>query len=593
MIFTRNNLNLSSSPYLRQHERNPVWWQEWSSASVDFARKENKPLFVSVGYATCHWCHVMASESFQNKGVADYLNAHFVSIKVDREQRPDIDRYLMAYILTIGSSGGWPLNSFLTPDLKPIFALTYAPVIGRSGMSGFLDILMKVNEHFVRYKDQLPTFSIASDDAAEIPNPDFAENLENSFDPMYGGFGDGAKFPPHSTLLFMLYYLASSENKKLRRMTEKTLDAMLTGGLHDHLQGGVFRYCVDRKWHVPHFEKMLYDQGMLLWVYSLAFAVFKNDSYRSAAHHIIKCLEETFEDKGVYYSGHDADTDHKEGMTYLWNPEEVFRILSPAQAAAFTDLYRFVAAGDVDGSSHLIKVRLQSLEDVEAKLLAERQIRRQPFVDRKIITSWNCLAGIGLIHAYRYTGMPNALNKAEDIIKFILSQHFIGGILAHSSLDGMIQKQSFLQDMAALLLFITYFYEETGRYYDEAIDLGRKIHDFSKDRIWYESLNSDFQPVIADSFDLPIPSSVSLAEFALIRLNNITGDEILPRNYRSPLSNDFYNIVGLVANGHFHLIQTPDKIDWSKLPINVIQRPGNVFQDCYQGACRELASAKK
>ncbi|MBE0678302.1 MAG: thioredoxin domain-containing protein, partial [Bacteroidales bacterium] len=322
-IWHRNNLDSSSSPYLRQHAGNPIWWQEWNSETLAHAAAENKPVLVSVGYATCHWCHVMAGEAFSDPETADYLNANFVSIKTDREQRPDIDQYMMNFIQAQTGSGGWPLNVFLTPGLKPVHALTYAPVRTSGNRYSFLHIAQAVIEFIEQRGDNIMSFSRSEQEAPLADAEQLTESLGEYFDSEFGGFGAGQKFPPHSTLLFMLYHMAVNDEAKAAEKTSveegaedltsedvtsgeyksngetgtvsqivtTTLDTMMMRGLNDHLQGGIYRYCVDREWTIPHFEKMLYDQAMALWSYSLAYRVTAREHYRTMAEKIVKSLD--------------------------------------------------------------------------------------------------------------------------------------------------------------------------------------------------------------------------------------------------------------------------------------------------------------
>jgi uncharacterized protein len=586
--FNRNNLDQALSPYLRQHESNPVWWQEWTKEVLEHARETSKPILVSVGYATCHWCHVMAAEAFSDRKAADYLNENFVCIKVDREQRPDIDQFMMRFLVDQSGSGGWPLNCFLTPGLKPFFALTYVPLTPRYGMQGFLDVLQKIKGHYDQSGEKFESFSMPADKGGEAEKPDFVNVLKSSFDLECGGFGYGPKFPPHSTLIFMLYYFAASGDLNIKHMLEKTLDNILSGGLHDHLQGGFFRYCVDREWTIPHFEKMLYDQAMLLWVFSLASRVLHKEAYRMAVVKLLKCLQETFEQDGLYYSGHDADTDHAEGASYLWSQKELFQLLTPEEYALFADTYRISADGNFEGKNHLVKRKDLSCTAIDEKLLAERKRRKQPFVDRKIITSWNCLAGVGLVQAHRYADTRGALEKAETVATRLLRDHFKNNMLSHSSFDGKVQQQGFLQDYAALLLLLTYLHEETGRFGDDVQTFCRKIRIFKQKSGWLESFNDDFFPVWADSFDQPAPSSISLAEFALLRADILMGRAYTPRSYRRTLNNDFYNVAALMANGSFHIIETPVRMPWGSLPINSLQKKSDQTADCYNGICQEI-----
>ncbi len=311
----KNNLDKAISPYLQQHKNNPIHWQEWNEKILTYGRKENKLIFVSIGYATCHWCHVMAAETFENKEVANFLNKYFVSIKVDREQRPDIDQYFMTFITRTTGQGGWPLNVFLTPNRKPILALTYAPVKPKYGIPAFIEILKEIKNKGVacRYEDVV----LEKSKENTFSDEHILQIITSYYDHDYGGFGHGQKFPPYNTLLFLLSYYERMKTRNLRILIKKTLDTMARRGLHDHLQGGFFRYCVDRNWTTPHFEKMLYDQAMLLWVYSVAYKVLEKEKYKEIVEHIMNCLEETFEEGGLFYSAHDADTNHEEGATYL------------------------------------------------------------------------------------------------------------------------------------------------------------------------------------------------------------------------------------------------------------------------------------
>ena len=371
---TRNNLDLSVSPYLRQHRENPVWWQEWSQEVLDHARETDRILLVSVGYATCHWCHVMAADAFSDPDVAAYLNEHFMPIKVDREQRPDIDQMLMDFLVQTTGQGGWPLNAFLSPRLEPFFAMTYAATESRYGIPSFLDILHRVVEFYGANKDELKPFEVRAPAPAPGGGPRggntgspgaeggtgspgeggegredaelarITEAISRAFDEEHAGFGSSQKFPPHSTLLYLLNRYADSRyagtpDETAGHIARNTLETMQRRGLHDHLQGGFFRYCVDRAWTIPHFEKMLYDQALLLWSFSLGARVFSREDFRRTAEGIYRCLEETFAEDGVYVSGHDADTDHVEGATYVWTPAEIEAVLGAEDAAFFGEIY--------------------------------------------------------------------------------------------------------------------------------------------------------------------------------------------------------------------------------------------------------------
>lgn len=585
MVFTQNNLSKAISPYLQQHKNNPIWWQEWDKDVLEYALAENKIIFASIGYSTCHWCHVMAQESFSNEQIAEYLNAYFVSIKVDREQRLDIDQYAMAFIASLGGQGGWPLNIFFTSTLRPIYALTYAPVESRYGMPAFIEILGKIKDFYDEQKDKVKPFVFARTKPAKMKEEHLIKKLWNTFDHEYAGFGAEAKFPPHCTMLFMLYYFEVTKDSMLQEMAIRTLDKVLSGGLHDHLQGGFFRYCVGREWIIPHFEKMLYDQALLLWVYSLAYHVAKKEEYKSAAEKIIQCLEETFEHDGLYYSGHDADTDYQEGASYLWTQEEIGGILNPEELKCFREVYDISQEGNFEGKNHLVKKKNVFLYDIERKLLEARRKRHQPFVDAKIITSWNCLLGIGLIQAYRYLEDERFLGKAKEIFQRLGELNYRNDKMYHSSVDLHIQQEEFLQDCSAMLLFLTYLHEETAMYADEMDKFYSKVKDYRMDNDWIESSHGDFLKVSAETFDSPVPSSVSLAELAILRADLLSNREYAPGEFSEPLARDFFNIATLIRNGFFHLVEAPAKIAFSRLPGNTVQVKGKECKDCYFHAC--------
>jgi len=572
MNFKRNNLDKANSPYLKQHRDNPINWQEWKKEVIEYAKKEKKILFVSVGYSTCHWCHVMAIESFSDKEIADYLNENFVSIKVDKEQRPDINNYLMKFLVSTTGHGGWPLNVFLSSDLKPIFGLTYAGLSAKYGMPGFMEILKTVKE-----QGDGREFNPVLNAPTNIESAEIIQTIYDNFDQQYHGFGQ-QKFPQHSTLLFMLHYYQETKDDKLKEMIEKTLDTMMKSGLHDHLQGGFFRYCVDREWKIPHFEKMLYDQAMLLWIYSVAFKLIGKNEYKIVAEKIVKCLSETFGAGNLFYSGIDADTNHNEGETYLWSKEEL-------KDDVITNAY--VIEDNFEGKIHLIKKENKFSDDLdkaESKLLEIRKKRDQPHTDKKIITSWNCLAGIGLIHAYRYLGNKKYLDMAENLFKGLIKLHYSAS-LVHSSIDGVKEKEEFLEDYASVLLFVTYLHEETCKYEKYLKEFSSEIKKFKK-KIWIESNNEDFIEVEAEAYDQPVPSSISMAELAISRSNVLLKKEYLvDEEFKQPLNFDFLNISVILKKGLFHIVETPELLDWSKISINTIQEKGKQFMRCYKGLC--------
>ena len=593
--FQRNNLDKSSSPYLQQHKDNPIFWQEWSKEILDYARKNNKIIFVSVGYATCHWCHVMAQEAFSNTAIADFLNKNFISIKIDREQRPDIDQYLMSFIVKTQGHGGWPLNVFLTPDLKPILAVTYIPDKQKYNMPSFTNILEFVIKVYEKNKDNIKSYSIENIEYEKenIEEEQITDIISSNFDNVNYGFGHQPKFPPHCTLLFLIHFYEYKKDPKIKEITKKTLDKISISGLHDHLQGGFFRYCIDSQWTTPHFEKMLYDQAMLLWVFSSAYKIFKKPEYQKIAEKIIKCLEETFlSEDNLFYSAHDADTEHEEGLTYLWSINELKKSLTEEEFQKFTEIYNVSESGNFEGKNHLIKRDNIFLEEIEDKLLMIRKQRQQPFTDKKIITSWNSLIGIALLINYRFTNSKKAKDLALGLFKRLIEKHFKNNILAHCSFNNSIQDNEFLEDYASFLLFATYIYEEFHLYKNILKILYRNIKKFYSDNTWFENINADFIKIPAQNYDNPVPSSISLTELAILRTKIILGEEYSNGKFRIALQQDFYNISILIKNGAFHIIQSRKNIKWAVLPLNTIQINSKIIQDCYKQSCMNFKTEK-
>jgi len=586
--FRRNNLDRSSSPYLLQHKSNPVWWQEWSEAVVEYAAASGKPLLVSSGYSTCHWCHVMAAEAFSDPETAASLNENFICIKVDREQRPDIDQYLMDFINNQGSNGGWPLNVFLNSDLRPVYALTYAPRIRSANGYSFLEISRMVLTYIKENDDKIPSFDPLPPVHETSSSESLIQPLYQFFDQESGGFGTGQKFPSHSTILFLLYRQAAEPGDLAGRMCRKTLDAILYRGLNDHLQGGIFRYCVDRDWTIPHFEKMLYDQVLALWNFSMAFKLTGNQEYKLMALKIIKCLDESFERNGFFITAHDADTEHEEGATYLWKYDELKSLLDEHEFEEFRKAYAISAEGNFEGANHLIRSGKNSVETLEKRLLEARRKRKQPASDEKIISGLNALAAIALIHAGRFMGMGRLIKRASDLTAGIIEDFLSETGLAHSISNGIVQEQSFLADEACLFVATTLLYEEDQAWKERMEASAGRIRTFLEEDDWIESRGKDFRPVFASRFDHPVPSSAAMAEFGLLRYAILTGRDYDEVRYLSPYQFDFNNITSMIADGLFHIFTSPEPLPWTSLPANSIQIRGSLAQDCYMGSCRLL-----
>lgn len=587
----RNNLDRSASPYLRQHLDNPVWWQEWGGEVLREALRRKKPLFVSVGYSTCHWCHVMAAEAFSEPATAEFLNGNFICIKVDRETRPDIDQFLMRFIQAQTGSGGWPLNVFLTADQRPVFALTYAPATadpGR-GLQPLLFIARKVLETIQAHDAGIEPFQLG-DETPETVRPDrLIAELLAGHDPLHGGFGTAQKFPPHSTLLYMLYRLSHAGHAGLEKACRLTLDAMRRGGLHDHLQGGIFRYCVDRRWTIPHFEKMLYDQAMALWVYALAFRVLGEEAYRETAAGIVRCLRETFALDDLFATAFDADTGHHEGATYVWRIGEIREILAADEYAAFAASYHLPERGNFEGAVHLTRLNDRPMKEIEGKLLARRRLRPQPGRDEKILCGVNALAVCALLQAGRLLGRPDLSAQGTRTLKQLIAVFWNGSRLGHSLAGGRLQEDGFLSDAAALLLAVTMARESDETWTGTLDALAAYMENFRKQGRWLEANLPDFKPVAASAFDHPAPSAVSLATMALARAAVLNGAPVEALEYLRPLQSDFFNIAVMIGQGLFHQVHSKAAIAWERLPANSIQLRGEPESDCYLGECRPLA----
>lgn len=586
--FNRNNLDKSSSPYLLQHVTNPVWWQEWNEEVIDYGKKSGKSFLVSIGYSTCHWCHVMAEDTFSDKDTACFLNENFVCIKVDREQRPDIDQVMMNFIQRQTGSGGWPLNVFLNSSLNPVYALTYAPSQQTSSMYSFLDIAGKVLEFIRTNPDKIPEFSPEYSGAQAVSENRIIRMLSDYYDAANGGFGHSQKFPPHSTLLFLIYQLSVQESPSINTIVTKTLDAIALKGLHDHLQGGIFRYCVDQEWTIPHFEKMLYDQALALWVYSAAYKVLGRGLYKNMALKILKCLDETFERDGLFITGHDADTGHREGLTYLWSYDQIEESLTKDEFNRFKEVYFITPQGNFEQRNHFIRRNEADIGYIEEKLLAVRKLRQQPDEDGKIMSGLNGLLATAMIQCARCLDMPSLEDKASVLVSKIKEKFWNNGQLGHSSYLDKIQFQAFLFDAASLLHATSLLCESDNRMYPFMDELATYLKTFLIDGKWLESRSSDFQAVFASWFDHPVPSSGSLAESALTRYSILKGEEYDQYEYHQPFESDFYNVNAMIRNGLFHIYTSKDKLEWSRLPVNSIQLRGIHEQDCYMGVCRPL-----
>jgi uncharacterized protein len=470
----RNRLAAETSPYLLAHAENPVDWYPWGEEALALAQRENKPILLSVGYSACHWCHVMAHESFEDPATAELMNRWFVNIKVDREERPDLDKiYQVAQQLITQRGGGWPLTMFLTPgDRQPFFGGTYFPRDASHGLPGFKDLLQRVAEyhqsHPQEIREQNAQLAAAFDEImpkrpeGEVvldgaPLELARESLRRSFDPRYGGFGGAPKFPHPENIERCLRDGALGRDGALD-MAAFTLKRMSEGGIYDQLGGGFARYSVDASWTIPHFEKMLYDNGPLLGVYAAAAQATGDSSFvRIAGETADWMLRDMHSPEGGFYSSLDADSEGHEGKFYAWSRSEVEQILSPAEYGVFAPAFGLDRPPNFEGAWHL-RVHATSdgpdaaalIRSGRAKLLARRDLRIWPARDEKILTAWNALAIKGLAIAARILNRPELADAATRAVDFIHRTLWRGGRLLATYKDGRAHLQAYLDDYAFL-----------------------------------------------------------------------------------------------------------------------------------------------
>ena len=561
-----NRLIHEASPYLLQHAHNPVDWYPWGEEALSRARKEDKPILLSIGYSACHWCHVMERESFENETIAKIMNERFINIKVDREERPDLDEVYMSAAQVMTGGGGWPLNVFLTPDLIPFHAGTYFPPEDRTGMPGFQKILTVVSDYYrthpgevkrinTQLREALDQLTRVTPSRASLdmkPLTKGFEALESQFDPTYGGFGRAPKFPSSLALSFLLRYWKRTGSKRALEMVEATLKKMAHGGMYDQLGGGFHRYSVDERWLVPHFEKMLYDNALLARTYCEAYQATRKEQYRQVAEEILHyVLREMRSPEGGFYSAQDADSEGEEGKHFVWTRDQVKEILGKDRGTPFCAYYGVTQQGNFEGKesvlhvasplervSELYSVTAQDLERLlkegREKLLAEREKRIKPNRDEKILASWNGLMISGLVDGFKVTGKEHYLQGAKKAAHFILQEMKKEGHLMRVFHQGRSHVKGYAEDYAFFIQALIDLYEVTFEiaWLKEADHLNREmIRQF-----WDETEGGFFftgkenEALIARSkhpTDNVMPSPNSIALFNLIRLGFLTGDDSL------------------------------------------------------------------
>ena len=569
-----NQLSYELSPYLLQHAENPVDWRPWGTEALTLAQTEQKPIFLSIGYASCHWCHVMAHESFEDPEIAHLLNDHFVCIKVDREERFDLDQIYMEAVQMMTGRGGWPLSVFLTPEAEPFFGGTYWPPQARDGVSGFDEVLLAVTDGWQHRRSdvleqahkitQLLRQIVSGTEEAEreremsAPPVDLNDTLlkeveatlRRSFDPQSGGFGPAPKFPQPLALRWLLRRWRRSGEGKLLRIITTTLDHMAAGGMFDHLGGGFHRYCVDARWLVPHFEKMLYDSAMLATCYLEAWEATGKEEYAVVVRQTLDYLLRDMTDpQGGLYSGEDADSEGQEGKFYLWNPDEIEAVLGPEVARLFCRVYNVTEAGNFEGRNILNLLRpleveakllgceptllAAKLDVARQELLAARTKRVRPGRDEKALVGWNSLAIDALARAGAALDEPRYTAAANSAADFLWNRlRCDDGRLLHYWRSGQAKCDAYLDDYAGLGNALLTLYQSGGpsARLDQAVAVADKIMtqfaDQERGGFFYTAV--DHEPLIVrkiDCLDNPTPSGNGLAAMLLLRLEAISGGD--------------------------------------------------------------------
>ena len=566
-----NSLIHEKSPYLLQHAHNPVNWLPWGEKALSKAREEDKPLFVSIGYATCHWCHVMERESFEDEEVAALLNDTFVPVKVDREERPDLDGVYMAACQLMNKSGGWPLNVFLTPEGKPFFAGTYLPKKTRGQTPGLMEMIPRVKFLWKTQRESIieSAESIVNDlkegsimEKGELPSSDLVNRTLRHFasnhDEKWGGFYKAPKFPMPGILLFLLHLHEKNMDPQALEMAVNSIEKMSHGGIMDHLGGGFHRYSTDRAWVLPHFEKMLYDQALLLMVYSKAWKLTGKTLFREIAEHMVEYVrEEMTSPEGAFFTAEDADSEGEEGKFYLWTLDEI-RNLLPADGSLFAGVYNLEkegnfleeATGKKTGTNILYPGKSLSdhasdraiseeelvsrLRKCRETLLSERRKRIHPLKDDKVLTDWNGLMIASLAYAGRVMGSREALNMASGAVHFFLERMLDPvGTLYHRYRDGERAIEGFLDDHVFLAWGLVELYRGTGNkeYLESAQTItGKLIEKFWDEDNWGFFFTPSGQEDILfrrkEAYDGAILSGNAVAAQVFLQLNEFTGNDL-------------------------------------------------------------------
>jgi hypothetical protein len=557
-----NRLLHETSPYLQQHAYNPVDWHPWGEEALRLAREHDRPIFLSVGYSSCHWCHVMERESFEDPEIARLMNENFINIKVDREERPDLDAVYMEAVQLMTQSGGWPMSVFLTPDLKPFWGGTYFPPRSGLGRPGFADVVVQLARVYREDRQRVEesareiTAHLASQldlGGAKLPGLDALERAVESssrrFDPHYGGFGPAPKFPRSVEVSMLLRAFAHSGDGTVLEMCERTLDGMVCGGIYDQIGGGFHRYSTDEKWLVPHFEKMLYDNALLVRTYLEAYQVTGKEVYGRVAREVLDyLLREMTSPEGGFYSATDADSEGREGAFFVWTPEQVEAVVGRDDGRIVCHYYNISVGGNFEDSTSIPNVT-RSIADLarafkldpdeaarliaegRARLYAAREERPRPFRDEKVLAAWNGLAISAFARGAQVLGERRYLDAAGQTARLVLDAMLSNGRLLRVRKCGRSRVPAFLDDYAYFVEALLDLYE--AGFETNFLDQARELSDLMLDLFWDAGAGGfyytarDGEALIArkkDFFDNATPSANGVAALSLLRLERLTGE---------------------------------------------------------------------
>jgi hypothetical protein len=620
-----NALIHETSPYLLQHAHNPVHWYPWGTEALERAQKEDKPIMLSIGYSACHWCHVMAHESFEDEATAAVMNEHFINIKVDREERPDLDRiYQTAQQLLTQRTGGWPLTMFLTPDQLPFFGGTYFPPASRYGLPGFRDLLLRVTEYYRKAQEDIRKQNLSMQEAllhiGSLPPPDAGLQLNNeplpvavqqlaeSFDQKHGGFGGAPKFPHPSSLERLLRdHLAHQKENETTghslHLLEHTLRNMAGGGIYDQLGGGFSRYSVDERWMIPHFEKMLYDNGPLLTLYTQAWQITHNPLYKTIALETAAwVMREMQAPDGGYYSSLDADSEGHEGKFYVWNREEIRALLDADEFAVAERYFGLDQPANFEGHWHLYVAAplapatertVGLLRNARHKLLAVRNERIWPGRDEKILTSWNALMIKGLATATAVFEDASCFDSAARALEFIRTTLWRNGRLLATCKGGKAHLNAYLDDYAflidAILSLLSYRWNPDWLHF--AVDLADTLltHFADNDNGGFYFTAHDHEKLIQRSkplLDDALPAGNGVAAAVLLELGHLLGEPRYLEAAERTLKTAWPSIVRY-PSAHNTLLHALE--DYLRPPRQVIIRAGTAELETWRRQAQSLA----